>query len=73
MNHPAAPARGSWAEHYRRHERSLAMNGQHQRRGMGIGWIILLVVLFIILLTVFGPINDLALLAIGGYEVLKRR
>ncbi len=49
------------------------MNGQHQRRGMGIGWIILLVVLFIILLTVFGPINDLALLAIGGYEVLKRR
>ncbi len=49
------------------------MNGQHQRRGMGIGWIILLVILFIILLPVLGPINDLALLAIGGHQVLKGR
>ena len=73
MNHPAAPARGSWAEHYRRYERSLAMNDQHQQQGMGIGWMILLVILDNILYPVLGPINDLAAIAIGGYHVLKSR
>ncbi len=72
VNHPAAPARGSWAGHYCRHERSLAINGQHQQQGMGIGWIILLVILFIILLPVLGPIDDLAASALGVYHALKR-
>ena len=52
---------------------AFAMNGRHQRQGMGIGWIILLVILFIILLPVLGPINDLAALVIGRHQVLKRR
>ena len=49
------------------------MNGRHQQQGMGIGRIILLVILFIILLPVLGPIDELAALAIGGYQVLKKR
>ncbi|MGO9567123.1 MAG: hypothetical protein ACLP5H_06235 [Desulfomonilaceae bacterium] len=49
------------------------MNGQHQRRGMWIGWIILLVILENILYPILGPINDLAAIAIGGYYVLKKR
>ncbi len=49
------------------------MNGQYERRGMWIGWIILLVILDFISYPVLGPINDLAAIAIGGYYVLKRR
>ncbi|MGO9570845.1 MAG: hypothetical protein ACLP5H_25240 [Desulfomonilaceae bacterium] len=49
------------------------MNGQHQRQGMGIGWMILLVILDFISYPVLGAINDLAAIAIGGYHLLKRR
>jgi hypothetical protein len=51
---------------------AFAMNGQHQQQGMGIGWIILLVLLYIIFNPVPGPIDDAAVAAIGGYHALKR-
>ena len=48
------------------------MNGQHEQHGMGIGWIILLVLLYIIFNPIPGPIDDAAVAAIGGYHALKR-
>lgn len=49
-----------------------AMNGQYQQQGVGIGWIILLVILYIIINPIPGPIDDVAVAAIGGYQALKR-
>jgi hypothetical protein len=50
----------------------IAMNGQHRQNGTGIGWIILLVLLYIIFNPIPGPIDDAAAVAIGGYQALKR-
>jgi len=47
------------------------MNGTNRESG-GIGWIILLVVLYIIFNPIPGPIDDAAVVAIGGYQALKR-
>lgn len=50
-----------------------AMNGQLQRQqGIGIGGILLLVLLYIILNPIPGPIDDAVIAAIGGYQALKR-
>jgi hypothetical protein len=40
--------------------------------GGGVGWIILLVLLYIIFNPIPGPIDDAAVTAIGGYQALKR-
>jgi hypothetical protein len=48
-----------------------AMNGQ-QEQGVGFGWIILLVILYVLLNPIPGPIDDAAVAAIGGYSALKR-
>ena len=48
------------------------MNGQLQQDGMGIGWIILLVILYIIFNPIPGPFDDAAVAAIGGYQALRR-
>ena len=48
------------------------MNYQGQHDGSGIGWIILLVLLYIIFNPIPGPIDDAAAVAIGGYQALKR-
>ncbi|AFM26090.1 hypothetical protein [Desulfomonile tiedjei] len=48
------------------------MNYQRQHDGSGIGWIILLVLLYIIFNPIPGPIDDAAAVAIGGYQALKR-
>jgi hypothetical protein len=48
------------------------MNVQHGQNGTGIGWIILLVLLYIIFNPIPGPIDDAAVTAIGGYQALKR-
>jgi hypothetical protein len=48
------------------------MNGSYQESGSGIGWIILLVILYIIFNPIPGPIDDAAVAAIGGYNALKR-
>ena len=50
-----------------------AMDNRKEQQGMGIGWMILLVILDNILYPILGPINDLAAIAIGGYHVLKGR
>jgi hypothetical protein len=47
------------------------MNGQPEQ-GVGLGWIILLVILYIIFNPIPGPIDDAAAVAIGGYQALKR-
>ena len=47
------------------------MNGTNRESG-GIGWIILLVFLYIIFNPIPGPIDDAAAVAIGGYQALKR-
>jgi hypothetical protein len=47
------------------------MNGRNRESG-GIGWIILLVLLYIIFNPIPGPIDDSAAVAIGGYQALKR-
>jgi hypothetical protein len=47
------------------------MNGQPEQ-GVGFGWIILLVILYVILNPIPGPIDDAAVAAIGGYSGLKR-
>ena len=43
------------------------MNGTNRESG-GIGWIILLVVLYIIFNPIPGPIDDVAVATIGGYH-----
>jgi len=48
------------------------VSGQFQQDGIGIGWIILLVLLYIIFNPIPGPIDDAAVEAIGGYHALKR-
>jgi hypothetical protein len=48
------------------------MNGRHEQQNMGIGWIILLVLLYIIFNPIPGPVDDAAVAAIGGYQALKR-
>ncbi len=47
------------------------MNGINRDQG-GIGWIILLALLYIIFNPIPGPIDDLAAVALGGYQALKR-
>ncbi|MGB6063873.1 MAG: hypothetical protein WBG50_03635 [Desulfomonilaceae bacterium] len=47
------------------------MNGQHQRQGMGIGWIILLVMLYIIFNPLPGPFDDAVVATVGGYQALR--
>jgi hypothetical protein len=47
------------------------MNGQ-QDQGVGLGWIILLVILYILFNPIPGRIDDAAVAAIGGYHALKR-
>jgi hypothetical protein len=47
------------------------MNGTNRESG-GIGWIILLVVVYIIFNPIPGPIDDAAAVAIGGHQALKR-
>ena len=49
------------------------MNGPNQETGIGIGWIILLVILYIIFNPIPGPVDDAAVAALGGYHALKRR
>ncbi len=48
------------------------MGGSHQEGGAAIGLIILLVILYIIFNPIPGPIDDVAVAAIGGYHALKR-
>ncbi len=48
------------------------MNYQRQQDGNGVGWIILLVLLYIIFNPIPGPFDDAAVAAIGGYHALKR-
>jgi hypothetical protein len=48
------------------------MTGQQEQSGIGFGWIILLVILYIIFNPIPGPIDDAAVAAIGGYQALKR-
>ena len=47
------------------------MNGTKRESG-GIGWIILLVFVYIIFNPIPGPFDDAAVVAIGGYQALKR-
>jgi len=49
----------------------LAMNGQ-QEAGITFGWLILLVILYILFNPIPGPIDDAAVATIGGYHALKR-
>jgi hypothetical protein len=49
------------------------MNGQLRRQdGIGIGGIVLLVLLYIMLNPIPGPIDDAIVASIGGYQALKR-
>ncbi len=48
------------------------MNGQPEQAGIAVGWIILLVILYIIFNPIPGPIDDAAVATIGGYHALKR-
>jgi len=48
------------------------MNGQHQQHSMAIGWIIFLILLYIVFNPIPGPIDDATVAAIGGYHALKR-
>jgi hypothetical protein len=48
------------------------MNGQARQDGIAIGWIILLVLLYIIFNPVPGPIDDAVVATVGGYQALKR-
>jgi hypothetical protein len=48
------------------------MNGQQEQTGLALGWIILLVILYVIFNPIPGPIDDAAVAAIGGYSALKR-
>jgi hypothetical protein len=49
------------------------MNSQLRRQeGIGIGGILLLVLFYIILNPIPGPLDDAVVAAIGGYQALKR-
>jgi hypothetical protein len=48
------------------------MNSPHRESGGGVGWIIFLVLLYIIFNPIPGPIDDAAVSAIGGYHALRR-
>lgn len=48
------------------------MDYKRQHDGSGIGWIILLVLLYVIFNPIPGPIDDATVTAIGGYQALKR-
>jgi hypothetical protein len=48
------------------------MNSPYRESGGGVGWIILLVLLYIIFNPIPGPIDDAAAVALGGYQALKR-
>jgi hypothetical protein len=48
------------------------MNTPYRESGGGVGWIILLILLYIIFNPIPGPIDDAAVTAIGGYQALKR-
>jgi hypothetical protein len=47
------------------------MNGQHQPSGAGIVLILILVALYIILNPIPGPVDDVAVAALGSYHALK--
>jgi hypothetical protein len=48
------------------------MNGPYREPGAGVGLIILLVVLYIICNPFPGPVDDVAVAAVGGYQALRR-
>jgi hypothetical protein len=48
------------------------MNRPYQEPGGWVGWIILLVLIYIIFNPIPGPLDDAAVTAIGGYQALKR-
>jgi hypothetical protein len=48
------------------------MDGSNQGQGAAIGMIVLLVLLYIIFNPIPGPIDDVAVAAVGGYHALKR-
>ena len=48
------------------------MNGQIRQEGIGIGWSILLVILYIILNPIPGPIDDAEVAVLGSCHPLKR-
>jgi hypothetical protein len=48
------------------------MDSPYRESGGGVGWIILLVLLYIIFNPIPGPIDDAAAAAIGGYHALKK-
>lgn len=49
------------------------MNGQQQRQdGIGFSGILLLIILYIVLNPIPGPIDDAVVAACGGYQALKR-
>jgi len=48
-----------------------AMNGPYQQPGLGLGFIALLVLLYIIFNPIPGPIDDLLVAGAGGYYALK--
>ena len=48
------------------------MHCQQEEACIGLGWIILLVILYIIFNPIPGPIDDAAVATIGGYQALKR-
>jgi hypothetical protein len=48
------------------------MNSPYRESGRGVGWIILLVLLYIIFNPIPGPIDDATVTVIGGYQALKR-
>jgi len=47
------------------------VNAQHQHQSSGIGWIVLLVLLYIIFNPIPGPIDDVIVATIAGYQALK--
>jgi hypothetical protein len=48
------------------------VNDQTRQDGIGVGWIILLVLLYIIFNPLPGPIDDIAVTLFGGHRALKR-
>ncbi|MBM3302990.1 MAG: hypothetical protein FJY85_23965 [Deltaproteobacteria bacterium] len=47
------------------------MSGSYQESG-GVGLIIVLVILYVIFNPIPGPLDDVAVAALGGYHALKR-